>query len=231
MTDEDLHWQPASTAPALGDDEIHLWRIDTGEHHGQALETARAVLETAQLARLARIRDPAQHARAVRAQAGLRRVLGRYLGEPPQLVKGANGKPYLDARQAALAFNLTTSGELALLGVRRGSGPRAELGVDCEWIRPRARLAAVARRMFDPATCAAVLAHPEEARLVPFCRAWTALEADAKCDGRGLMRPRAAASPLPRIAHCRPAPGYIAALASPTLPPRARWRALALVDD
>ncbi|NKN33800.1 4'-phosphopantetheinyl transferase family protein [Marichromatium bheemlicum] len=231
MNEEHIHWQAVNTAPSLATDALHLWRIDTGEHHGQPLATASAALDQAQLTRLERIRDPALRARAIRAQAGLRRILGHYLGEAPRLVKGANGKPYLDAGQAALAFNLTTSGELALLGVRHGRGPAVELGVDCEWIRPRSRLAAVARRMFDPATCAAILAHPEHQRLAPFCRAWTALEADAKCDGRGLMRPRPPASPLPQIAHCCPAPGYIAAVASPTLPPRAHWHTLALAHD
>ena len=76
-----------------------------------------------------------------------------------------------------------------------------------------------------PAVVAALRASPEDARLAAFYRAWTALEADAKCDGRGLFRPRAADALHPHIRHCTPETGYIAALASPRLPQPSDWRA------
>ncbi|MCK7581755.1 MAG: 4'-phosphopantetheinyl transferase superfamily protein [Chromatiales bacterium] len=110
------------------------------------------------------------------------------------------------------------------------TGPDAALGVDCEWIRPRGNLLTIARRLFEPETVAELEAAPESERLERFHIAWTALEADVKCDGRGLFRPRPPGTSVPEIAHVIPAPGYIAAVARAGLPPIEHWRLLEFRD-
>jgi 4'-phosphopantetheinyl transferase len=139
---------------------------------------------------------------------------------PPEAIDfqyGKAGKPYLCC---GLEFNLTTSGDLALAAVRR----QRPLGVDCELLRPRGDLIAVARRAFAPADAALVSRAPETERLAAFNLAWTALEASVKADGRGLFRSRKA-PPLPDmdVIHFIPEDGFIAALAGAHLPPVSEW--------
>jgi 4'-phosphopantetheinyl transferase len=166
--------------------------------------------------------------RYVRSQAGLRRILALYLELPPGSIEycyGAAGKPGLSGACAWLEFSLTTTGDLALVGVSR----RLALGVDCEWIRPRRDLDGIARRMFGPAQAQVLAATPGPERLAAFCHAWTALEADAKWDGRGLFRQRPAGAPGPQIRHLIPEAGYVAAVAGSILPPFEHWATLELL--
>jgi 4'-phosphopantetheinyl transferase len=116
--------------------------------------------------------------------------------------------------------------------VALSTGADAALGVDCEWIRPRANLPTIARRLFEPATVAALEAAPESERLERFHIAWTALEADVKCDGRGLFRPASARNRrLPRspISSRRRATSLLSRV--PELPPPVdTWRMLEFYD-
>ena len=219
-----VFWQPVRRAPALAPGDLHLWRIRTGED-GASVEADLALLGERQRARAGRMSHRVGRDRYVRSQAGLRRVLALYLeGRPGAIdfVYGPAGKPRLPGTQGWLEFNLTNTGDLALVGISRG----IELGVDCEWIRPRRDLDAVARRMFAPDVAQSLAETPEPERLQVFYRAWTAREADAKCDGRGLFRPRAEGAQPPRIGHLIPQPGYVAAVARAFLPPPSRWMTL-----
>ncbi len=236
-----LVWRPARAAPPLGPGDLHLWRIETarGEETGQglpplaALASCLAILDQGQRARAARMGKAAYRERWVRAQAGLRWILGLYLQvDPGRLVfqRGAVGKPGLDPRLrmpggARLEFNLTTTADIALVGISLES----PLGVDCERLRPRREMMAVARRMFAPRTVTELTRLPEVQRLAAFYRAWTALESDAKADGRGLFRARPPGAKPPEILHAVPAAGHIAAVARERLPPVTAWLALDLV--
>ena len=225
-TNDTIHWQPADTAPAIAPGGLHLWRIQA-DAHGDDLGVCLGMLGERQRQRAQGMAHAVYRERYLRAQAGLRRVLGLYLGIPPGAVAfthGPAGKPTIDPACGGLEFNLTTTADLALVAISRG----AEVGVDCEWIRPRRDIASVARRMFTPEQVTELLATPESARLERFYRAWTALEADAKADGRGLFRPRAPGARPPRIMHRVPAPGHIAAVARAQLPPLDQWLTLEL---
>lgn len=209
---------------------LHLWRIDTGDG-GADLDTGWTRLSDAQRARVESRRHRSHRARYIRALAGLNRILAAYLDRPPrqiQIQRGPTGKPYLDGADNWLSFSFSHSGDLALVGL--STGPDAALGVDCEWIRPRENLLTIARRLFEPATVAALETAPESERLERFHVTWTALEADVKCDGRGLFRQRPPGTAAPEIAHVIPAPGYIAAVARARLPPLVEWRLLEFRD-
>ncbi|HYN77802.1 MAG TPA: 4'-phosphopantetheinyl transferase superfamily protein [Lamprocystis sp. (in: g-proteobacteria)] len=221
-TNHTIHWQPADSAPALFPGGLHLWRIQA-DARGDDLDVALGLLGERQQQRAQGMGHAAYRERYIRAQAGLRRVLGLYLGCAPQAViykHGPAGKPAIDqADDGGLEFNLTTTADLALVAISRG----AEVGIDCEWIRPRRDLEAVARRMFAPDQVTELLTTPQPKRLAYFYRAWTALEADAKADGRGLFRPRPPGACPPRVSHCCPAPGHVAAVARAQLPPLDQW--------
>ena len=215
-----------SAPPPLAPGDLHLWRIPTGEG-GAPIDACLDLLGVRQRERAQRMTHAGARDRYVRSQAGLRRTLALYLGLPLSSIDyryGPAGKPGLSGVHAWLEFNLTTTGDMALIGISR----ELPLGVDCEWIRPRGDLDGIARRMFGPERAEILAATPEPERLAAFCRAWTALEADAKWDGRGLFRQRPPGTPGPEIRHLIPGPGYVAAVARLALPPVSDWATLEL---
>jgi 4'-phosphopantetheinyl transferase len=222
-----IHWQPTTATAAIAPGALHLWRL-SADAHGDDLDTCLALLGERQRRRALGMTHAGFRERYIRAQAGLRRVLGLYLDVPPRAIGftyGPAGKPAVAQALGVLEFNLTTTADLALIAISRGT----EVGIDCEWLRPRRDLDAIARRVFTPAQVSTLLATAPADRLDYFYRAWTALEADAKADGRGLFRSRPPGAPPPQIRHFIPAPGHIAAVARAQLPPREEWLTLELL--
>jgi 4'-phosphopantetheinyl transferase len=149
-------------------------------------------------------------ARADREGLALREVLARYLDEDPaaiELRRGEHGKPALADPSSPLRFNLSHSGDLALVAVAQGR----EVGVDIERIRPRRDLPRLTERALDPAAAAAVRGAPADERAIAFHQAWARREAIAKCLGTGLGAPLPP-SPV-AVGTLHPAAGYAAALA------------------
>lgn len=222
-----LAWRAVSSAPRLGDEDLHLWRINLGPDGGDPRDLL-ADLDPGERVRAERLALPARRDAFIRAHAGLRRILAMYLGEAPRAIGfllGEHGKPYLTGEPPPVHFNLTTTAELALVGVVR----TRPLGVDCERLAPRTNLAGIARRMFPPEVADAVLAGPEPERLTRFYRAWTALEAEVKADGRGLHQHRRRdPGAAPTIHHCIPETGYVAAVAGVGLGHLRSWDYLSL---
>jgi 4'-phosphopantetheinyl transferase len=112
--------------------ELHLWhaRLD-GDGRPEA-----GALPAAERERAARLVRPEARRRWVGSRWALRRVLGHYLEREPadiELRLGHRGKPHLVDRDAALRFNLSHSGELALIAVVEG----LEVGVDVQRLGPR----------------------------------------------------------------------------------------------
>ncbi len=223
-----LAWRLVSSAPRLAETDLHLWRIELGPDGGDPRDLL-PDLDPGERARAERLALPNRRDAFVRAHAGLRRILALYLGDAPSAIGfrvGEHGKPYLAGEPPPLHFNLTTAAGLALVGIARGR----PLGVDCERLTARDNLAGIARRMFPPAIAEGVLATPEPHRTERFYRAWTALEAEVKADGRGLHHHRQVSDPqaTPTIRHCIPETGYIAAVAGVGLGPAEDWSHLRL---
>ncbi|MET0306854.1 MAG: hypothetical protein ABW196_11610 [Solirubrobacterales bacterium] len=142
--------------------ELHVWRarLDSddwprgGELPAEERERAASMLRLE------------QRRRWVAARWALRGVLGRYLERRPAAIElrfGERGKPMLAEPDAPLRFNLSHSGELALIAVAEGR----EVGVDVQLVGSR---------------------HPAQ-----FYADWTRREAIAKCHGTGLWAPLPAA--------------------------------------
>jgi len=170
--------------------------------------------------------------RFVVARAALRGVLGAALGQPPRslrFVEGPHGKPALADQPPPLRFNLSHSGELALLALSLDR----ELGVDLERRRHHLDHLGIARRYFAPDELAALAALPAAQQETAFYRCWTRKEALLKAKGAGLTLPldsfavsvtEAAPQLLRtdwdtteaqrwRLFHLAPAPGAIGAVA------------------
>lgn len=130
------------------------------------------------------LRDDAA-GRWVASRWALRQVLSRYLDEPAAAIAlelDENGKPQLADRSSRLRFNLSHSGDLALVAV----APDREVGVDVEQIEPARDLLAIAERALAPEAVAEIRAAAPAEQPLAFHRAWTRHEARLKCLGIGL---------------------------------------------
>lgn len=171
---------------------VHLWQLDLRDMGADAT----SLLDAAETERAQRFVYAHDWRRYVAAHAWLRRILGAYLGVPPQQLRfaaGAYGKPVLlqgplAPGQAALCFNLSHSKDLALIAVTTG----IEVGVDIEAVRddlPGPDLAAgvlSAAELAELEQCAA----PDHA--TSFVACWARKEACLKALGVGLgLEPRA----------------------------------------
>jgi phosphopantetheinyl transferase len=179
---------PGPARPHPASGEIHLWRAD--------------------------LRRPG-------SESALRQVLARYLGEAAEeiaLARGPHGKPALAAGPERLAFNLSHSGDLALVAVSRGR----ELGVDVERIEPARDLVALAARAFDAEAEAAVRRAPAADRAEVFYELWARHEARLKCLGVGLAGAGGDPGTEPTVRTLSIEPEYAAALAFTGPSPRIR---------
>jgi 4'-phosphopantetheinyl transferase len=111
-------------------------------------------------------------------RGAVRSLLARYAGVTPREVRltlGPKGKPCWEG--GALAFNLSHSEGLLLVGISSGLG----LGVDVERIRPVAHAAQLLEHCFGPSESAAFENSSEG-----FLRAWVCKEAALKACGLGV---------------------------------------------
>ena len=164
------------SAPA--DVRVYPVELDRPDHEIAALG---GVLTADELLRAGRIKAEHGRNRAIVARATLRHLLARELGCEPEEVAfsvGPHGKPRLDDRTAAVRFNLSHSGDHALIAIARDG----EVGVDLEEVKPRGDMKGVARRVFTEAEREAIDAGGATA----FYRHWVAKEAFVKATGRGI---------------------------------------------
>jgi 4'-phosphopantetheinyl transferase len=111
---------------------VHLWSAWLDSPAWPAAEA----LPRVERERAARILAPGRRRRWVAGRWALRGVLARHLGLPPQeieLATGAHGKPALRDGAAGLGFNLSHSGDLAMVAVAEG----LEVGVDVQRLGSR----------------------------------------------------------------------------------------------
>ena len=133
-----------------------------------------------------RFHFPADRVRYIAVHGCLRDIIARYLHlEPDQLTFSANryGKPAL--RDHKLKFNLSHSGDFALVAVTQG----CKVGVDVERIRPDMEHESIASRFFSQNEVAELMALPSNLRVVGFFNCWTRKEAYIKAQGLGLSLP------------------------------------------
>lgn len=168
--------------PAPGD--VHVWSIDL-DRTAEEVAVLGGMLTADELVRAGQLRAGRDaRRRFVASRAGLRALLGAYLGEGPTEVgftAGAHGKPRLEPG-SPLRFNLSHSADRAMVAV----ASEVEVGADVEQVRPRTDLTRVARRVFTEAERDAIEAAGAEGRDRAFYRHWVAKEAFVKATGRGI---------------------------------------------
>lgn len=133
--------------------------------------------------RAARFHFPKHAMRYRICHAAVRRILGDYLAMPPaqvEVIAEPKGKPRL-AGDSSLRFNISHSGDLALLAVAED----LEVGVDVEGVRFDLSVDGLAA-FFTPAECERLRAAAPGEKERTFFRWWTRKEAVLKADGCGL---------------------------------------------
>lgn len=150
----------------------------------EAQDTLLAGLSAAERQRHGAYRRPADQARFLLARAGLRELLGHWLGRAPRAIAieaDLRGKPHC-AHPGAPAFNGSHSGELILLAFHATTA----VGVDVEQARPHLPWEPIAERCLTPGEVAELRALPLAERANAFLAAWCRLEARLKASGVGL---------------------------------------------
>ncbi|MGE5305951.1 MAG: 4'-phosphopantetheinyl transferase family protein [Alphaproteobacteria bacterium] len=185
----DLVWCSFPPDQALAQDEIHVWL--TGLDGADiSLECCAACLSPAERERAARFKFERDRKRYLIAHGALRSILAMYLGVEAAAIdfdSGPAGKPKLARSYAGseVEFNLSHSGEVALIAVTRGE----EIGVDVEQIREDFAFKPIAQRFFTANEVGALGDLPVALQREAFYKCWTSKEALLKARGTGLSVP------------------------------------------
>jgi 4'-phosphopantetheinyl transferase len=165
--------------------QVDVWRIWL-DLPPASVKHLKSTLSADESQRAARFRFATDRDRYIVAHGSLRNILSEYLGpEPNQLQFSANehGKPALEDH--ILDFNLSHSGDYALVAVTGGS----KVGVDVELIRSDMEYEKIAERFFSPNEVIELRALPSEQKVRGFFNCWTRKEAYIKAHGLGLSLP------------------------------------------
>ena len=181
----DTTWTRPPENLDLATDRVDVWRV-----HISSTTPSEDSLSADERQRAARFHFDVDRDRYIVAHASLRDILSRYLHCDPQDLKFSTnefGKPSLTrsndfSRLKNIEFNLSHSGDFALIAVTRGR----KVGVDVELIRADIELEDLARRNFSPREVSELMTLPLEHRTLGFFHCWTRKEAYIKAQGLGL---------------------------------------------
>ena len=118
----------------------------------------------------------------------LRQMIGALLEMRPtdvRIVTGPHGKPAIATDHTDVEFNVSHTGDLALMAFTR----RRPIGIDVEAIDQRQTLNDLAARFFSTGECEQYFSLPEQQRRAAFYRIWTCKEAFLKATGTGMSFP------------------------------------------
>lgn len=184
MSASPLYNGPPVQAP--GEGEAHLWLVSLAVKHG-ALSYFKSILSRDERERAERFREKRNAQRYVAARGALRSLLGTYLSIGPaelQFAYNSSGKPRLVEEGASPGFNVSHSGDWALLGF---TGCH-KIGVDLEQVRGEIEFVDLAKRFFSPNEFQKLLSLPADQQRQAFYCGWTRKEAFLKARGEGLSR-------------------------------------------
>ncbi len=216
-------WIPPGTQPSLSANEVHVWSASLSINP-LTLDAMRNVLSTDELLRCERSPLISEQNRFIAGRGSLRHILADYLDTDPgavQFAYGHAGKPFLTNASHDINFNISHSGDLALIAVSVGR----EIGVDVELMSELPEMTEIAHRFFADRARAEFLSTPPVDRVQVFYKCWTEKESISKCTGQGITEEY----PLPvddiTITRLSPALGYAASLAVSGSPLNVRtWR-------
>lgn len=179
------NWTPPPDSLTLDNQHVDVWRLSL-DLSVDFVKSIESTLSADEKERAARFHFEADKNRFIVAHGALRKILGRYLQcDPSELTFSVNqyGKPALV--NSALEFNLSHSGDLALVAVTQGR----KIGVDVERVRQGISSHVIAQQYFSKSEVAELQSLPIEQRVAAFFICWTRKEAYIKAQGLGLALP------------------------------------------
>ncbi len=179
------NWTPPPDSLNLESHHVDIWRLSLNLLV-DSVKLTESTLSADETERVARFHFEVDKNRFLVTHSALRKILGRYLHrEPAELKFSLNqyGKPALI--NSALEFNLSHSGDFALIAVTQGR----KIGVDVERIRQGISSHVIAQQYFSKAEVAELQSLPIEQRGSAFFTCWTRKEAYIKAQGLGLSLP------------------------------------------
>jgi 4'-phosphopantetheinyl transferase len=198
------------------DDEIHLWIVQLDR---SPINDSWHLLSADEQKRAGRFRFEVDRVRFANGRSALRRILGGYLGAPPELLRfqyNAHGKPALSQSPGAIHFNVTHSREIALIALARN----IPIGVDLEAVRNDLSIGDLAEGVLSRRELERFRTTTPDAQQLEFFKTWVVKEAFLKAIGKGLsVAPNSLeADSLPARRICV-REGFVAAVATPDRPP------------
>lgn len=166
----------------LNDSRIDLWQFSLEEE----LSGAWNILNADERSRTNRFYFNHHKRRFSTARATIRIILGRYLNSAPERIEftySEHGKPEVQNSQK-LQFNLSHSGDLAILAVGKGY----PMGVDLEQFSARP-FDGIANNLFSPSELEEFRKIPKALKPAVFFHVWAQKEAFIKASGLGLAYP------------------------------------------
>jgi 4'-phosphopantetheinyl transferase len=183
-----LVWSPATTLPALAENELHVWRASL-DWSGAILNRLENTLNAQERKRAERFLVPHARDRFVVARGILRELLGAYLGLDAAKVRlgyGPQGKPFLSPEHnSRICFSVSHSHEMGLFVFASGQ----EVGVDVEQVKTNFRGMEIATHFFSEEETAGLAKLPPKLAEEAFFGCWTRKEAYVKARGQGLSVP------------------------------------------
>jgi 4'-phosphopantetheinyl transferase len=183
-----IEWPLPPAKPQLAENEIHVWAT-TLAPAAAVLDQLASTLAPEEKERANRFKFEQLRNRYIAGRGALRAILAQYVGTNPSRMHFAylqNGKPVLgsDFATAGIHFNLTHTGDLALIAITR----LGLIGVDVEYVRPIKNADELVARFFSKREDELFQKVSEEQKPVAFFNLWTRKEALLKATGEGITR-------------------------------------------
>jgi 4'-phosphopantetheinyl transferase len=169
--------------------DVHIVSVRL-DQEPQLANTLLALLSDSERARATRFHFERDRRRFIITRGTLRELLGAELGVAAQSVvleHGACGKPHLGGAfaQSGLHFNVSHSGDLAVIGLSLGS----EIGVDVEALQHLKDADDLVQQCFSRREREEYARALPDEKILAFFNCWTRKEALVKALGQGLSYP------------------------------------------
>jgi 4'-phosphopantetheinyl transferase len=172
--------------PALSSHAVHVWTVPLGAA-AKTLSGLSDLLSGDEHDRARRFHFERDAQRFMATRGAVRSVLAAYTQTAARDLRfrySPQGKPSLAEPECDIRFNVSHSGELAVLAITR----EREIGIDIEYMKKDVETDKLAERFFSASERDRLRGLPQAQKVAGFFRCWTCKEAFLKAQGTGLFR-------------------------------------------
>ena len=170
---------------------VVLWLCEL-ERDERELQTLASYLAPIEHERAARFGTRPLRDRWIAGRASLRMILAEALGTAPgsvKIVRGRRGRPQLGSVGAGPDFNVSHTGNVALIALGAALAAEERIGVDVERADRVVNVERLSRKILSARERSDDAVLDADARRRAFLRRWTCKEAMSKATGDALMAP------------------------------------------